>query len=71
MYCETRKHPGCGCHAGLVQPHGASCACECGPHSWRRFQTQAERVGRLERYLGELQQEAQAVEERIAALKGA
>jgi len=70
MHCGTRKDPGQGCHSGPMRPHGTSCGCRCGAHSWRRFQTQEEVIGRLERYLEELQKEAQAVEERIAALKG-
>ena len=73
MNCGTRKHQG---HGGCVGPahgsvraHQVSCACGCGSHAWRRFQTQEETVGRLERYLEDLQTEAQAVEERIAALR--
>jgi hypothetical protein len=69
MHCGTRRHPGQDCHAGTVRPHGGSCACGCGAHPWRSFQTQEKVVGRLERYLEELQKEAQAVEERIAVLK--
>ncbi len=67
MHCGTRGHPGHRCHAGPMRPHGASCGC--GAHAWRRFQTREETIGRLERYLQDLQKEAQAVEERIAALK--
>jgi hypothetical protein len=70
MHCRTSGHPGHGCHAGPVRPHGASCGCGCGTHAWRRFQTREERIGGLERYLEDLQEEAQAVEERIAALRG-
>jgi hypothetical protein len=71
MHCGTRGHPGGGCHAGPARPHGASCGCgrRDGAHAWRRFQTREETLERLERYLGDLQKEAQAVEERIAALK--
>ena len=79
MNCGTRNHPGHRCHAGSApgsaHAHGASCApnipcaCGCGSHTWRRFQTREETVGRLERYLEDLQTEAQAVEERIAALR--
>ena len=67
MDCGTRRHPGRVCHTGPA--HGASCGCGCANHAWRRFQTQEEAIGRLERYLQDLQKEAQAVEERIAALK--
>ena len=69
MHCGTRKHHGHSCHNGPVRPHSASCGCGCGTHVWRRFQTREEAGRRLERYLEELQKEAQAVEERIAALK--
>ena len=62
MNCGTRNHRGQGCH-------GPVHACGCGGHAWRRFQGREERVGRLERYLEDLQKEAQAVEERIAALQ--
>jgi hypothetical protein len=70
MHCGTGKHIGHGCGAGPVRHHSASCGCGCETHAWRRFQTQEETVGRLERYLQDLQKEAQAVEERIATLKG-
>jgi hypothetical protein len=69
MHCGTRAHSSHGCHAGPARSHGASCRCGCGTHAWRRFQTREETIGRLERYLEDLQKEAQAVEERIAALK--
>jgi hypothetical protein len=69
MHCGAGKHPGQSCHTGPVRPHSASCACGCGTHTWRRFQTQEEMVGRLECYLEDLHREAQAVKERIAALK--
>ena len=71
MTCGTRKHPGQRCHVGHTRAHahGAACGCGCGSHGWRRFQTREETVGRLERYLEELQKEAQVVEERIAALR--
>ena len=69
MHCGTRNHPGQGCPSIQGRHHAASCGCGCGSHTWRRFQTQEESVGRLGRYLQDLQKEAQAVEERIAALK--
>jgi hypothetical protein len=59
----------CGRHGGQGERHAASCGCGCETHGWRRFQTKEEAVERLERYLQDLQKEAQAVEERIAALK--
>jgi len=77
MHCGTRKQPGQGCHVGpgYGPPHGPAraragpCGCGCGSHACRQFQTQEETVGRLERYLEDLQKEAQAVEERLATLK--
>ena len=69
MHCGTWNHPGQGCHPGRGRHHAASCGCGCERHNWRRFQTQEETVGRLERYLQDLQKEVQAVEERIATLK--
>ena len=69
MHCGTRKHPGQGCPPGPVRRHAAACGCGCETHAWRRFPTEAETLGRLERYLQDLQKEAQAVEERIAALQ--
>ena len=68
MHCGNRHHARCGHHAR----HGhdaASCGCKRETHGWRRFQTKEEAVERLEGYLQDLQKEAQAVEERIAALK--
>jgi ribosomal protein L9 len=70
MYCETRGHHGhgrrhCGCGQGN---HGDSC--ECGRGFGRRFLTKEEKSAGLQEYLENLQREAQAVEERIAALKG-
>lgn len=41
-----------------------------GPAFRRRFATREERIARLEEYLKELQAELQAVQERIAELKG-
>lgn len=64
---------GCGRHhAGRHHHHGGSCACGCGSpgHFQRRFRSREEIVTDLERYLEDLRQEAVAVEERIAELKG-
>ena len=71
MNCGTRNHSRHGCCADRAHgpAHGALCGCGCGSHGWRRFQTREETVGRLERYLEDLQTEALAVEERIAALQ--
>lgn len=60
---------GCGCHGG--HRHGGSCGCGGGQtHFGRRFWTKEEKVAWLEQYLADLQAEAQAVEEHIAAMKG-
>jgi hypothetical protein len=72
MHCETRSHYGhgrhhCGCGQGH---HGGSCGCGCGGGFGRRFLTKEEKIAGLEEYLESLQKEAQAVEERIAELKG-
>jgi len=64
----------CG-HGEHQNRHGHDgCCCgpaDCGPghHFGRRFATRAERIARLEEYLGELRAEVQAVEEAIAELK--
>ena len=76
MHCGTGHHARrghhagqCGHHGGQSAHHAASCGCGCESHGWRRFETREETIGGLERYLEDLQKEAQAVEERIAALK--
>ena len=69
MCCESESHRG-GWHRG--HRHGCSCGCGCGGHSrfGPRFWTKKEKIAWLEEYLEGLREEAQAVEERIAALKG-
>ncbi len=65
MGCETEgqhsgyHHGGCGCGCGCGCSHG-------GPAFW----TRAEKIARLEQVLADLQDEAKAVEARIATLKG-
>jgi hypothetical protein len=65
----------CGCRCG------GRCGCRCGEHEGccrdgghggfhRRFRSKAEVIAELESYLGELKAEAQAVEERLAELRG-
>ena len=67
MCCESGSHHG-GSHRG--HRHGCSCGCG-GPFRFGpRFWTKAEKIAWLEEYLEGLQEEAQAVEERIAKLKG-
>ena len=74
MHCETRSHHGRGrCHCGCGQGHhggSCDCGCGCGGGFGRRFLTKEEKIAGLEEYLESLQKEAQAVEERIAELKG-
>ena len=82
--CECGGHDGHAgrgrgeCCGGHVTRHHCGCQCECSCHhpaaggerpSWRRFATREERAAALEEYLHELRAEAQAVEERIAALR--
>ncbi|MBZ5637623.1 MAG: DUF3450 domain-containing protein [Acidobacteriia bacterium] len=61
-----------GCDCGCSCQCGEDCGCCCGSgeHGFRRrYQTKAEQVAELERYLRELKGEVQAVEERLADLK--
>lgn len=71
MCCETKSHHGRGRHhCGCDQAHhGGSCGCGCGG-GFRRFLTKEEKIAGLQEYLESLQKEAQAVEDRIAALRG-
>jgi hypothetical protein len=69
MHCGTQRYRVRGCHAGTLHGHGVSCGCGCACHAGSRIPTREETVGRLERYLAHLQGEAQAVEERLAALR--
>ena len=67
MCCGSESHHGGG-HRG--HHHGGSCTCGelfgFGPRFW----TKKEKIAWLEQYLEGLQEEANAVKERIAALKG-
>ena len=67
MCCESGSP-----HAGWHRGHGDFCGCGCGGHFrfGPRFWTKKEKIAWLEQYLEGLQEEAQAVEERIAKLKG-
>jgi hypothetical protein len=80
--CEHRGHHGhrhghhhgsdCGCHHGGRHGHHRGCDCGCHSTGFRFgacFATQEEKVAWLEQYLEGLQEEAKAVEERIAKLK--
>ncbi len=63
MCCESEGH-----HSGH---HHGGCGCGCGcSTSGPAFWTKAEKIARLEQVLADLQEEAKAVEARIAALKG-
>ncbi len=68
--CEHHGHHG---YQGHCAPHAGCC---CGPAVagpglgfGRRFPTREERVARLKAYLQDLEGEAEAVQERIAALE--
>jgi hypothetical protein len=67
MCCGTESH-----HGGGPWGHHHGCSCGCvGPFRFGpRFWTKKEKIAWLEEYLEGLQEEAKAVEERIAALKG-
>jgi hypothetical protein len=58
-----------GHHQCRGHHHGDSCGCGGPSHFQRRFQTQEEKLARLERYLENLREEAKGVEEHIAKLK--
>jgi hypothetical protein len=66
MCCGTESH-----HGGGPWGHHRGCSCGCGgPFRFGpRFWTKKEKIAWLEEYLEGLQEEARAVEERIAALK--
>ena len=74
MACRTESHHGYGHHGGSFQCgcHRHGCSCGCGGHFrfGACFMSQEEKVAQLEQYLEGLQEEAKAVEERIAALRG-
>ena len=63
-----RGHHGWGCGCG--RHHGESSGCGQRGHFQRRFWTKEEQIAGLERYLESLQEEAKAVQERIAEMKG-
>ena len=72
MCCETESLHGSRHHGGRHRGHhGCDCGCGCGGHSRfeRTFWTRDEKIAQIEEYLKDLQAEAKAVEERIAALK--
>ena len=75
MCCESerphgakyRRHHHHGHHRG--HRHGDSCCCDEHSRFGPAFWTKAEKIAKLDRYLECLQEEAKAIEERIAALK--
>ena len=73
--CHCEHHGGheceCGGHAcSCGEGHGeCECGCHGGHHFERRFQTKAEQIAELEKYLADLKAEVQAVEERLADLR--
>ncbi len=76
MYCNERhghrhghhRHHGCGCGESCDCEGGGQCSCGDGEFE-RRYQTKAEQVAELEKYLGALKAEVQAVEEQLADLR--
>lgn len=76
--CHENEPCTCGCHS---PKHQGGCTCSCHDHDEqachcggrhvfrRRFITREERIARLQAYLDALRQEAQAVEEHIAAIR--
>ncbi len=66
MCCQIENHRGCRCRD---RHHGGSCDCDELSHFERRFLTKEEEIAELEQYLENLQMEAKAVEEHMAALK--
>ena len=69
----TESGEGAGaCDCGGSCDCGCDCDCECGcGHGkfHRRYQTKAEQIAELDKYLAELKTEVQAVEERLADLR--
>ena len=59
----------CNCNEGSCECGCGGGCCEEDMHHERRLLTREEQVTELERYLGELKLEVQAVEERLADLK--
>jgi hypothetical protein len=71
-HCEHHEGIDCACAEKSMK---SSCCCEgecCGDgsHFHRRYQTNDEQISILEGYLNEIKLEVQAVEERLAGLRG-
>lgn len=73
--CEPVAYPAAGCCAPAHGHHHWCCCCAtdccCGSSFRRRFVSREETISRLESYLADLQAEAKAVQEKIAALREA
>ena len=74
MGCDEKHgHASCGCNEGACSCDcgcDCGCDCDCGHGKFhRRYQTKAEQISELEKYLAELKTEVQAVEERLADLR--
>jgi hypothetical protein len=64
-HCCTGTACGCSCCCC-----GCRCGCQDSPYGMRRrFTSRAEQIKELERYLGQLEEEATGVRERITDLK--
>ena len=64
-----RGHAGWGCGCRRHGHHGGDCGCGGHQPMKRRFWSREEKIAWLEHYLQDLQNEAQAVKERLAALQ--
>jgi hypothetical protein len=74
MACGHERHHGGG-HRGHHREDSCACSgrpCTCSGHSYfgPPFWTKEEKIAWLERHLEDLQEQVQAAQERIAALKG-
>ena len=69
---HRRHHREDSCACGGHRGHHCGDSCTCGGHSCSgpSFWTKEEKIAWLERHLEDLQEQVQAVQERIAALKG-
>ncbi len=78
MCGDDKDKAGCACGEGGCDCGGecdcgggcdCGCGCACAPKFQRRYQTKAEQIAKLEKYLAELKLEVQAVEEHLADLR--
>ena len=66
MCCTTGSHQETQCHG---HQNACFCGCEGSGYYRPRFMTKKQRIAGLEEYLGNLREEAKAVEEHIARIK--